>query len=162
MCVFVFHRAFTMQAWRALENESALITAQYEYDPRSLNALDMEDPHPRDSDLPPAGRCSMSPPTPDEQSEMENPSLPARSPGGFLPAAVGRTSATSATTGYETYYYAVLLSDGNVPAHQSGRRDHLGPLRSGIAGHPDRLPCHHGLARPFWPECSPAAWSAPC
>ena len=43
VCVFVFHRAFTMQAWRALENESALITAQYEYDPRSLNALDMED-----------------------------------------------------------------------------------------------------------------------
>ena len=32
-----------MQAWRALENESALITAQYRYDPASLSALDMED-----------------------------------------------------------------------------------------------------------------------
>ena len=26
-CVFVFHRTFTRQAWRALENESALVAA---------------------------------------------------------------------------------------------------------------------------------------
>ena len=112
VCVFVFHRAFTMQAWRALENESALITAQYEYDPRSLNALDMED-RIRVTLISPSGEVLYESTDADEQSEMENhlsrPEVQEAFAGGR-----GEDIRDSATTGYETYYYAVLLGDGNV------------------------------------------------
>ena len=112
VCVFVFHRAFTMQAWRALENESALITAQYRYDPASLSALDMED-RVRVTLISPGGEVLYESTDADEQAEMENHLSRPEVQQAFA-AGRGQDIRDSATTGYETYYYAVLLDDGNV------------------------------------------------
>ena len=100
VCVFVFHRAFTMQAWRALENESALITAQYEYDPRSLNALDMED-RIRVTLISPSGEVLYESTDADEQSEMENHLSRPEVQAAFA-CVRGEDIPDSATTGYET------------------------------------------------------------
>ena len=43
VCVFVFHQAFTMQAWRALQNESAILAAQYSQDSQVLRAVSVDD-----------------------------------------------------------------------------------------------------------------------
>ena len=112
VCVFVFHRAFTMQAWRALENESALITAQYRYNPASLSALDMED-RVRVTLISPRGEVLYESTDADEQAEMENHLSRPEVQQAFA-AGRGQDIRDSATTGYETYYYAVLLDDGNV------------------------------------------------
>ena len=111
MCVFVFHRAFTMQAWRALENESSIVAAQYSYDPKGLNALDLNNV--RVTLISPAGEVLYESTEADEQEQMENhlsrPEVQQAFAGGS-----GQDIRDSATTGYETYYYAVLLPDGNV------------------------------------------------
>ena len=70
VCIFVFHQAFTKQAWRALENESSLITAQYRYDPDSLQALDSD--RIRVTLISPSGEVLYESTDADEQAEMEN------------------------------------------------------------------------------------------
>ena len=41
LCIFVFHKAFTAQAWTALENETKLIAAGYNQrnDPQALSSF---------------------------------------------------------------------------------------------------------------------------
>ena len=111
VCVFIFHRAFTMQAWRALQNESAIIAAQYRYDPQSLHTLTLDSI--RVTLIAPDGKVLYESTDADEQDEMENhlsrPEVQQAFSGG-----TGQDIRASVTTGYETYYYAVLLTDGNV------------------------------------------------
>ena len=111
VCIFVFHQAFTKQAWRALENESSLITAQYRYDPDSLQALDSD--RIRVTLISPSGEVLYESTDADEQAEMENHLSRPEVQEAFA-AGQGEDIRDSATTGYETYYYAVLLEDGNV------------------------------------------------
>ena len=110
-CVFVFHRTFTRQAWRALENESALVAAQYSYDPASLRALTPD--RIRLTLIAPDGRVLYESTDADEQAEMENHLSRPEVQQAFA-AGSGQDIRDSVTTGYETYYYAVLLPDGNV------------------------------------------------
>ncbi len=111
LCVFVFHRAFTMQAWRALENESSIVAAQYAYDPQSLEALTIDSV--RVTLISPQGEVLYESTDADEKGVMENhlsrPEVQEAFAGG-----VGEDIRPSVTTGYETYYYAILLDDGNV------------------------------------------------
>ena len=45
LCIFVFHKAFTAQAWSALERETDLVRAGYEQtgDPTQLSAFVTDD-----------------------------------------------------------------------------------------------------------------------
>ena len=110
-CVFVFHRTFTRQAWRALENESALVAAQYAYDPAGLYALTPD--RIRLTLIAPDGQVLYESTDADEQAEMENHLSRPEVQQAFA-AGSGQDIRDSVTTGYETYYYAVLLPDGNV------------------------------------------------
>ena len=115
-CIFVFHRAFTRQAWRGLENESAIIAALYGHDPQSLAALELDGrgaEQVRVTLIAPDGRVLYESTDADERAEMENHRSRPEVQAAFASGA-GHDKRDSATTGYETYYYAVLLADGNV------------------------------------------------
>ena len=111
VCVFVFHQAFTMQAWRALQNESAILAAQYSQDSQVLRAVSVDDL--RITLISPDGTVLYESTDADEQVPMENHLSRPEVQQAFSTGA-GRDIRASVTTGYETYYYAVLLSDGNV------------------------------------------------
>lgn len=111
VCVFVFHQAFTMQAWRALQNESAILAAQYSQDSQVLRAVLVDDL--RITLISPDGTVLYESTDADEQVPMENHLSRPEVQQAFSTGA-GRDIRASVTTGYETYYYAVLLSDGNV------------------------------------------------
>ena len=111
VCVFVFHRAFTMQAWRALQNESAIMAAQYSHDPQSLQAVSIDGV--RITLISPDGTVLYESTDADEQTPMEN-HLSRPEVQQAFSTETGQDIRDSVTTGYETYYYAVLLEDGNV------------------------------------------------
>ncbi len=111
VCIFVFHRAFTMQAWRALENESAILVSQYEHDDQSLSNFAYD--RVRITLISPDGTVLYESTDADEQEEMEN-HLSRPEVQQAFSSGKGKDIRDSATTGYETYYYAVLLQDGNV------------------------------------------------
>lgn len=111
VCIFVFHRAFTMQAWRALENESAILVSQYEHDTQSLSNFAYD--RVRITLISPDGTVLYESTDADEQEEMEN-HLSRPEVQQAFSSGKGKDIRDSATTGYETYYYAVLLQDGNV------------------------------------------------
>ena len=111
VCVFVFHRAFTMQAWRALQNESAIMAAQYSHDPQSLQAVSIDGV--RITLISPDGTVLYESTDADEQTPMEN-HLSRPEVQQAFSTGTGQDIRDSVTTGYETYYYAVLLEDGNV------------------------------------------------
>ena len=111
VCVFVFPRAFTMQAWRALQNESAIMAAQYSHDPQSLQAVSIDGV--RITLISPDGTVLYESTDADEQTPMEN-HLSRPEVQQAFSTGTGQDIRDSVTTGYETYYYAVLLEDGNV------------------------------------------------
>ncbi len=108
LCIFVFYRAFTEQAWRALESETAILAEEYAYDPDSLPPLSLHDT--RVTLIAPDGSVLYES---SSDEPMEN-HLSRPEVQQALAEGSGRDIRDSATTGYETYYYAQLLPDGNL------------------------------------------------
>ena len=111
LCVFVFHRAFSEQAWTELETEANLIAAGYSFakDPAELDAFVtgkvrvtlIED----DGDVIFESDAEAS----DMENHLSRPEIQQA-----LQAGVGRDRRDSETMGYQTYYYALALPDGTL------------------------------------------------
>ncbi len=108
LCVFVFHKAFTKQAWRALESEASLVAMEYEYDPTSVECLLTGNV--RLTLIAPDGSVLYESAT---SQPMEN-HLGRPEIQQALADGIGMDIRDSETLGYQTYYYALLLTDGNV------------------------------------------------
>ena len=110
LCIFVFHRAFREQAWAALENEASLVAAGCEQidDPAQLSAYVNGDL--RITLIASDGSVLFESAT---SQQMENhlgrPEIQQAKQEG-----IGRDRRDSQTLGYETYYYAMLLPDGDI------------------------------------------------
>ena len=110
LCLFVFHRAFREQAWAALENEASLVAAGCEQidDPAQLSAYVNGDL--RITLIASDGSVLFESAT---SQQMENhlgrPEIQQAKQEG-----IGRNRRDSQTLGYETYYYAMLLPDGDI------------------------------------------------
>lgn len=109
LCIFVFHKAFIEQAWQSLEYQTALIAAIYQDNPQNLENIS-----PREIRLTlisPDGDVLYE--TATDQQTMENhigrPEIQEA-----LESGVGQDIRDSQTMGYQTYYYAQRLSDGNI------------------------------------------------
>ena len=110
LCISVFHRAFREQAWAALENEASLVAAGCEQidDPAQLSAYVNGDL--RITLIASDGSVLFESAT---SQQMENhlgrPEIQQAKQEG-----IGRNRRDSQTLGYETYYYAMLLPDGDI------------------------------------------------
>ena len=110
LCIFVFHKAFTAQAWTALENETKLIAAGYSQmdDPQDLAAYVTSDLRLTliDSD----GSVLFESATSQQmENHLSRPEIQQAMQNG-----VGQDRRDSQTMGLETYYYAMLLPDGCI------------------------------------------------
>ena len=110
LCIFVFHKAFTAQAWTALENESNLVAAGYSQldDPKELSAFVTNDL--RITLIASDGSVLFESAT---SQQMEN-HLTRPEIQQALQTGIGRDRRDSQTLGYETYYYAILLESGDI------------------------------------------------
>ena len=110
LCISVFHRAFREQAWAALENEASLVAAGCEQidDPAQLSAYVNGDL--RITLIASDGSVLFESAT---SQQMENhlgrPEIQQAKQEG-----IGRNRRDSQTLGFETYYYAMLLPDGDI------------------------------------------------
>lgn len=110
LCIFVFHKAFTAQAWQSLENEALEAAAGYSHldSPEGLAAFA-------------AGSLRITLIAPDgsvlfETADVQQPENHLTRPEirDALTQGVGRSQRDSETMGYQTYYYALRLEDGNI------------------------------------------------
>ena len=110
LCIFVFHKAFTAQAWSGLERESDLVRAGYEQtgDPTQLSAFVTDDL--RVTLISQDGSVLFESAT---DQPMEN-HLTRPEIRDAIANGEGRDIRDSQTMGYETYYYALRLSGGDV------------------------------------------------
>ena len=110
LCIFVFHRAFTAQAWDDLEKESDLIRAGYDLtsEPQQLSFFVTGDL--RITLISPDGDVIFESAT---DQPMEN-HLTRPEIVQALQGSIGKDIRDSQTMGYETYYYAVQLPGGNI------------------------------------------------
>ncbi len=110
LCIFVFHKAFTTQAWSALERETDLVRAGYEQtgDPAQLSAFVTDDL--RVTLISQDGSVLFESAT---DQPMEN-HLTRPEIRDAIANGEGRDIRDSQTMGYETYYYALRLSGGDV------------------------------------------------
>lgn len=110
LCIFVFHKAFTAQAWSALERETDLVRAGYEQtgDPAQLSAFVTDDL--RVTLISQDGSVLFESAT---DQPMEN-HLTRPEIRDAIANGEGRDIRDSQTMGYETYYYALRLSGGDV------------------------------------------------
>ena len=110
LCIFVFHKAFTAQAWSALERETDLVRAGYEQtgDPTQLSAFVTDDL--RVTLISQDGSVLFESAT---DQPMEN-HLTRPEIRDAIANGEGRDIRDSQTMGYETYYYALRLSGGDV------------------------------------------------
>ena len=123
LCIFVFHKAFTAQAWSALERETDLVRAGYEQtgDPAQLSAFVTDNL--RVTLISQDGSVLFESAT---DQPMEN-HLTRPEIRDAIANGEGRDIRDSQTMGYETYYYA-----RGCAARGTGRRDRVVHLR-----------CHH-------------------
>lgn len=109
LCIFVFHKAFIEQAWQSLEYQTALIAAIYQDNPQNLENISPQEI--RLTLISPDGNVLYE--TATDQQTMENhigrPEIQEA-----LESGVGQDIRDSQTMGYQTYYYAQRLSDGNI------------------------------------------------
>ncbi len=109
LCIFVFHKAFIEQAWQSLEYQTALIAAIYQDNPQNLENISPQEI--RLTLISPEGDVLYE--TATDQQTMENhigrPEIQEA-----LESGVGQDIRDSQTMGYQTYYYAQRLSDGNI------------------------------------------------
>ena len=131
LCIFVFHRAFTAQAWDDLEKESDLIRAGYDLtsEPQQLSFFVTGDL--RITLISPDGDVIFESAT---DQPMEN-HLTRPEIVQALQGSIGKDIRDSQTMGYETYYYAVQLPGGNI------LRNGVVGLRRSPAGHRAELRC---------------------
>ena len=99
LCIFVFHKAFRTQVWTAMEHEADLVSAGYRLsgDPRQLSAYSTSSL--RITLIDPDGNVLFESATEIQQA---------------MQSGVGRDCRDSQATGYETYYYALLLPSGEI------------------------------------------------
>ena len=110
LCIFVFHKAFTAQAWTALENETKLIAAGYSQmdDPQALSAYVTSDL--RLTLIASDGSVLLESATSQQmENHLSRPEIQQAMQNG-----VGQDRRDSQTMGLETYYYAMLLPDGCI------------------------------------------------
>lgn len=109
LCIFVFHKAFIERAWQSLEYQTALIAAIYQDNPQNLENISPQEI--RLTLISPDGDVLYE--TATDQQTMENhigrPEIQEA-----LESGVGQDIRDSQTMGYQTYYYAQRLSDGNI------------------------------------------------
>ena len=110
LCIFVFHRAFREQAWAALENEASLVAAGCEQidDPAQLSAYVNGDL--RITLIASDGSVLFESATSQQmENHLSRPEIQQAKQEG-----IGRNRRDSQTLGFETYYYAMLLPDGDI------------------------------------------------
>ena len=110
LCIFVFHKAFTAQAWTGLEREAELVSAGYDLvqDPQQLTSFVSNDL--RITLISQDGSVLFESAT---DQPMEN-HLSRPEIRQAMASGIGRDIRDSQTMGYETYYYAVLLPNGEI------------------------------------------------
>lgn len=110
LCIFVFHRAFTAQVWDALEKETDLVCSGYALTttPDELSAFVTQDL--RITLISADGDVLFESAT---DQPMEN-HLSRPEIRQAMQSGVGMDKRDSQTMGYETYYYAVRLSNGEI------------------------------------------------
>ena len=110
LCIFVFHKAFTAQAWTGLEREAELVSAGYDLvdQPKNLSAFVTDDLRitliSRDGSV--LFESATNQPM---ENHLSRPEIQQA-----LASGVGREIRDSQTLGYETYYYAVRMPNGDV------------------------------------------------
>ena len=110
LCIFVFHKAFTAQAWTGLEQEAELVSAGYDLvdQPEELSAFVTDDLRitliSQDGDV--LFESATDQPM---ENHLSRPEIRQA-----LTSDVGRDIRDSQTMGYETYYYAVRMPNGDV------------------------------------------------
>ena len=110
LCIFVFHKAFTAQAWTGLEREAELVSAGYDLvdQPKKLSAFVTDDLRitliSRDGSV--LFESATDQPM---ENHLSRPEIQQA-----LASGVGREIRDSQTLGYETYYYAVRMPNGDV------------------------------------------------
>ena len=111
LCIFVFHKAFTAQAWTGLEQEAELVSAGYELtsqQPQQLTHFVTEDL--RITLISQDGSVLFESATDQPmENHLSRPEIKQAISDG-----VGKDIRDSQTMGYETYYYAVLLPTGEI------------------------------------------------
>lgn len=110
LCIFVFHKAFTAQAWAALENEAALIKTGYDIinDPDELAAFASGEL--RITVISAEGDVLFESATSQPmENHLSRPEIQQA-----MQSGEGRDIRDSHTMGYETYYYATQLPGGNI------------------------------------------------
>ena len=110
LCIFVFHKAFTAQAWTALENETKLIAAGYSQrnDPQALSSFVTSDL--RLTLIASDGNVLFESATSQQmENHLSRPEIQQA-----MQSGVGQDRRDSQTMGFETYYYALLLPDGCI------------------------------------------------
>ena len=109
LCVFVFHKAFIKQAWHALENQTDLIAAICRDAPQELASL-TPDGEIRLTLISPDGEVLYETATSQPmENHLSRPEIQQA-----LRTGIGQDIRDSQTMGFETYYYAVQLEDGNI------------------------------------------------
>ena len=111
LCIFVFHKAFTAQAWTGLEQEADLVSAGYamtDQQPQQLTHFVTEDL--RITLISQDGSVLFESATDQPmENHLSRPEIKQAISDG-----VGKDIRDSQTMGYETYYYAVLLPTGEI------------------------------------------------
>ena len=111
LCIFVFHKAFTAQAWTGLEQEAELVSAGYEMTDQQAQELThfvTEDL--RITLISQDGSVLFESATDQPmENHLSRPEIKQAISDG-----VGKDIRDSQTMGYETYYYAVLLPTGEI------------------------------------------------
>ena len=110
LCIFVFHKAFTAQAWTGLEREAELVSAGYDLvdQPKKLSAFVTDDL--RITLISQDGSVLFESATDQPmENHLSRPEIQQA-----LASGVGREIRDSQTLGYETYYYAVRMPNGDI------------------------------------------------
>ena len=110
LCIFVFHKAFRAQAWTALEREADLVAAGCTQvdDPSQLKAY--VNGSLRITLIASDGSVLFESATDQPmENHLRRPEIQQA-----MKSGVGRDCRDSQTMGYETYYYAMLLPDGDI------------------------------------------------
>ena len=147
LCIFVFHKAFTAQAWSGLERETDLVCAGYEQtgDPTQLRAFVTDDL--RVTLISQDGSVLFESAT---DQPMEN-HLTRPEIRDAIANGEGRDIRDSQTMGYETYYYALRLSGGLRQVSAGYQQIHQEREQNSVPGHSgqsrdgDQLLLHHRL-----------------
>ena len=110
LCLFVFHKAFREQAWTSLENQANLVAAGYEQMSSPDQLKDFVSGNLRITLISSDGSVIFESAT-DQQMEnhLTRPEIQQA-----MSEGIGKDRRDSQTMGFETYYYAMLMPDGEI------------------------------------------------